>query len=173
MAHRTQAYNAFEVYEDGENLVGIAKVTLPTIPHQTQNINGAGISGNIESVVVGMIDVMNATFNFVSATEDAVRILSPKKHVLTLMASEQYWDTESAEKLFAADKIVILGAPKTLNPGDFAPATTPNVMVEYSVHRYEGYRDGTRLWLIDPFNYICEIGGVDYMADIRKAVGKA
>ena len=53
-----------------------------------------------------------------------------------------------------------------------APAALADTNLEMSVTYYAGYRDGKKLWEIDPFNYICEIGGVDYMADVRKALGK-
>ena len=173
MPRQTEAITEFEVYEDSVNMIGVARVTLPNIPLVTQTINGAGIGGSIEAPVMGHVDVMNATFNFRSYTEDAVRISTPGKHQLTLMASEQYWDPEAVEQDEDPVKIVIIGRPKTTTPGDLAPATTPASTVEYSVSRYEGYRNGQRLWCIDPTNYIHEINGVDYKAKTRKNIGKA
>lgn len=173
MPRQTEAIKEFEVYEDSVNLIGIARVTLPNIPLVTQTINGAGISGSVEAPVRGHVDVMNATFNFRSYTEDAVRIHTPGKHMLTLMASEQYWDTEAAEEDEDPIKINIIGRSKTMTPGDLAPATTPSATVEYSVSRYEGYRNGTRLWCIDPTNNIYEIMGVDYLEKTRKNTGKS
>ena len=40
------------------------------------------------------------------------------------------------------------------------------------MYYFAGYRDGNQLWEIDPWNYICKIGDKDYMADVRKALGK-
>ena len=62
--------------------------------------------------------------------------------------------------------------PKNFTPGDVVPATTSNANGEYSVYYYAAYKDGKQLWEIDQFSYICKIGGTDYMADIRKALGK-
>ena len=67
----------FEVYEDSVNFVGIAQVTLPNINYLTQDITGAGISGTVEAVLIGMIDKMSTTLNFRSATEAAVKLLKP------------------------------------------------------------------------------------------------
>lgn len=43
---------------------------------------------------------------------------------------------------------------------------------EYVVYYFAGYRDGKQLWEVDKRNMKCVIMGKDYMADIRKALGK-
>ncbi len=35
----------FRVYEDGDDLVGVADVTLPTLDAMTETVKGAGIAG--------------------------------------------------------------------------------------------------------------------------------
>ena len=162
----------FEVYEDIVNFVGIAQVTLRNINSLTQDITGAGISGTVEAVLIGMIDKMNATFNFRSATEAAVKLLKPEKHLLDLRVAEQHWDSVGTQRTIQADKYILGVIPKNFTPGDIVPATTSNANGEYSVYYYAAYKDGKQIWEIDQFNYICKIGGVDYMADVRKALGK-
>ena len=41
-----------------------------------------------------------------------------------------------------------------------------------SVNGYAAYKDGETLWEIDKRTMKCNIGGVDYSADLRKALGK-
>ena len=43
----------FRVYEDGDDLVGVADVTLPTLDAMTETVKGAGIAGEVESPVMG------------------------------------------------------------------------------------------------------------------------
>ena len=43
---------------------------------------------------------------------------------------------------------------------------------EYVVYYFAGYRDGKQLWEVDKRNMKCVIMDKDYMADIRKALGK-
>lgn len=162
----------FEVYEDSVNFVGIAQVTLPNINYLTQDITGAGISGTVEAVLIGMIDKMNATFNFRSATDAAIRLLKPEKHLLDLRVAEQHWDSVGAQRTIQADKYIMGVIPKNFAPGNVTPATTSDANGEYSVYYYAAYKDGKQIWEIDQFNYICKIGGVDYMAEVRKALGK-
>ena len=170
--YQPEAYIDFEVYEDATNLIGVAQATLPDISFLSQQITGAGISGNIDAVLIGMIDAMTLAMNFRSATDSATRLLSPTKHNLDLRVAEQYWDTVGAGKGIQADKYVMLVVPKSLKPGVVAPASAADVSGEYSVQYYAANRDGEQLWEIDPWNYVCTINGVDYMADVRKALGK-
>jgi len=172
MAKQPEAYIDFEVYEGKKNFIGVASAVLPNINFLTQQITGAGISGNIEAVLIGMVDAMALTLNFRSATDAAVSLMSPKKHTVELRVAEQYWDTVNQEKHVFADKYVMTVIPKNFNPGNVAPASAADVSGEYSTYYYAGFRDGQKLWEIDPFNYICIIDGVDYMADVRKALGK-
>lgn len=172
MAKQPEAYIDFEVYEDAKNFVGISQVTLPNINFLTQQITGAGISGNVEAVLTGMVDAMSLTLNFRNATDAAVKLMAPRRHNIDLRVAEQNWDTAAIQKTISADKYVLVVIPKNTQPGTVAPASASDASGEYSVYYYAGYKDGVKLWEIDPWNYKCEIGGVDYMKDVRKALGK-
>jgi len=119
-----------------------------------------------------MVDAMSLTLNFRSATDAAVSLMAPKRHNIDLRVAEQNWDTSKIAKTISADKYVMVVIPKSTKPGSVAPASAADASGEYSVYYYAGYKDGKKLWEIDPWNYICNIGGVDYMKDVRKALGK-
>ena len=70
-----------------------------------------------------------------------------------------------------APKHVFIARPKTMTPGDIAPATAANANGRMTVYYWAAYRDGTQLWELDKRNMKCVINGVDYMADVRKALG--
>lgn len=167
-----EAYIDFEVYEGKTNYIGVSEATLPDISFLTQTITGAGISGNIEAVLTGMVDAMNLALKFRSVTDAATKLMTPEKHDIELRVAEQYWNTTGRKKEVMADKYVLVTMPKKTSPGNVAPASAADVSGEYSVYYYAGYKDGKQLWEIDPWNYICKINGVDYMADVRKALGK-
>ncbi len=172
MANKPEGYVNFEVYENSNNYYGLASVQLPNINYLTQQLNGAGIAGNVEAVFIGMVDAMTTTINFRSATGAAVALLKPEKHQLDLRAAEQHWATTGTERPVAADKVVIVVVPKNFTPGTVAPAALADANGEYTTYYYAGYKDGKKLWEIDPYNYICEIDGTDYMAPVRRALGK-
>lgn len=62
--------------------------------------------------------------------------------------------------------------PKDTKPGDLAPMNQSNASGAYSVYYYAAYENGEQLWEIDPINQIFKVKGVDYYADIRKALGE-
>ena len=172
MSKQPEAYIDFEVYEGKTNFAGIARATLPNINFLTQQITGAGIAGNVEAVLTGMVDAMTLGLEFRSATDAAVSLMTPVKHDIDLRVAEQYWNTVKQEKEVLADKYVMTIIPKNFQPGAVAPASAADTSGEYSVYYYAGFKNGKKLWEIDPFNYICNIGGVDYMEPVRKALGK-
>ncbi len=167
-----EAYINFEVYEDGVNFCGMSSATLPDIAFLTQQVSGPGIAGNVDAVLTGMMEAMNLTLNFRNATDAATKLASPQRHNIDLRVAEQHWDTEKVIKGVSADKYIMVAIPKKTSPGSVAPASAADANGEYAVYYYAGYRDGKKLWEIDPWNYICIINGVDYMKDVRKALGK-
>ena len=136
MAKQPEAYIDFEVYEDAKNFIGISQATLPDITFLTQTITGAGISGNVEAVLTGMVEAMSLTLNFRSATDAAVSLMAPKRHNIDLRVAEQNWDTSKIAKTISADKYVMVVIPTTTKPGSVAPASAADSSGEYSVYYY-------------------------------------
>ena len=162
----------FKVYEDKTEYLGVAEVGLPPIAYITQTLTGAGIAGNVEAALIGMVDTMTTTMKFRSCTDAAAKLAKPIAHQLDLRVAEQYFDSVGGQRTVEADKYVVKVIPKTFTPGTIAPATPADANGEYSTIYYAAFKDGKKLWEIDPYNYICIIDGVDYMEPVRKALGK-
>lgn len=169
---RPESYIDFTVYENSKELLGVAKAALPNIKFLTQSISGAGVAGNVEAVLKGMVDAMTLGLDFISATDSAVSLASPVAHKIDLRVAEQQWDTVGAKSLVAANKFVMVVIPKTFTVGSVATASAADASGEFAVYYYAAYKNGKQLWEIDPYNYICKINGVDYMKDVRAALGK-
>ena len=173
MSQQAAAYINLEVYEDSVNLLGVAKVQLPTIAYPTVSISGAGMMGNMNVPLIGMVDAMRATINFLTVTQAAASLAAPRQHLLDLRVAEEFWEVEKAESGMWAEKYVMLVQTKSIAPGTVAPMSAADVSGEFEVYYYAAYRKGKRLWEIDKRNMRCIIGDVDYMADVRRALGKA
>ena len=128
--------------------------------------------GNLEVPYIGMIDNMTMDVEWDTATGDAVKLLTPKKHQLDLRVAEEYWDTQETDVGIWPDKYVTIVRPKGFDPGSISPMTSPGTKSQFVVYYFAAYRNGEQLWEIDKRNMKCVIDGVDYMADIRKALGK-
>lgn len=172
MSKQPETNIIYELYEDGVNFMGLTQATLPNIAFIVTQIQGAGINGNVDVPVTGMMEAMELALNWRSPTEAAKSLAKIKSHHLDLRVAHQYWDTTAAEYGIEADKYVMIARPKAMNPGGLQPATPADTASTFSVVYYAGYKDGQKIWEIDPINYICVIDGVDYFAPIRKALGK-
>ena len=69
-------------------------------------------------------------------------------------------------------KHILVVIPKTDTGGSIAPAAPTNGSGEYAVRYWATYIDGVRTREVDPLNFICYVDGTDYLADVRKALGK-
>ena len=67
------------------------KVQLPTIAYPTVSISGAGMMGNMNVPLIGMVDAMSATINFLTVTQAAASLAAPRQHLLDLRVAEGFW----------------------------------------------------------------------------------
>lgn len=173
MSQQAAAYINLEIYEDSVNLLGTAKVTLPKIEFPTVAISGAGIMGNMDVPLIGMVNAMTVSINFLTVTQAAASLGAPRKHLLDMRVAEEFWEVEQAEAGLWAEKYVMLTQTKSTTPGTVAPMSAADASGEYAVYYYAAYRKGKRLWEIDKRNMRCIFGDTDYMAEVRRALGKA
>lgn len=162
----------FAVYEDSVEYVGMASVTLPNLTSITQTLSGAGIAGNVEVPILGHYDVMTLGLKFRTTTAQSIKLSEPRRHNIDLRAAQQTEDTVTGTVKVQNVKHVLVVVPKTETGGSIAPASPTNGSGEYSVRYWATYIDGVKVREIDPLNYICIVNGVDYLADVRKAIGK-
>lgn len=167
-----ESYINFEVYENAKMFCGVTQATLPNIQFIQQTVSGAGIGGNVETILPGMTEAMNLTLNFRTPTDHAINLCKPVVHNIDLRIAEQVGDTVKGNKSIIADKYVMSVMPKQTNLGNVAPASPADASGEYSVQVLKAYRAGKLVLDIEPYNYKCIIGGVDYLASVRKALGR-
>lgn len=164
--------NTFAVYEDSLEYYGMAEVTLPETATKTGEITGAGIGGAFNSPYVGQIDPMSVTLNFRRTSKAAIRLAEPRNHQLDLRAAQQYWDNTAGRFKTQSVKHVIIGFPTKINLGKIANASPTEGSCEFSVTYFATFIDGEKVTEMDVLNNIYFVNGVDYAADIRKAIGK-
>lgn len=162
----------FAVYEDATEYLGISEVTLPEISNVVEEIQGAGIGGKYESVILGAIEAMSLTLNFRTVTNNAIKLHEPRLHSIDLRAAQQEKDTTAGTTNVVQVKHILVVTPKKLNPGKVATAAAAEVSGEYAVSYYATYIEGKKKLEIDPLNYIYYVNGTDYLEAVRKALGK-
>ena len=164
--------NNFAVYEDATEFYGMAEVTLPEISQIAEEVKGAGIAGAFNGAFVGHVEAMTLTLNFRSVTPDAIKLAEPRNHQIDLRASQQQWDNTAGVFKQVAVKHVLVVTPTKFAPGKLAPAASAEASGEYSVTYFATFIGGVNKMEIDVINFIYFVYGVDYLADVRKALGK-
>ena len=161
----------YMLYEDGIRYLGTTQVTLPNIAYKTAEMTGAGVAGTVETIVLGHINAMSMTINTRTLNKEAIKLSEPRKHTIDLRAVPQENDTSSGTMKTKTVKNTLVITPKTLTGGNYQPASQTDTNVEFAVSYWKQTIDGEKVIEIDPLNYICYINGVDYLADVRKALG--
>lgn len=172
MPNFDQSVINFAIYEDSTEFVGFAKASLPDLTALTQSISGAGIPGNVEAVLLGHYDAMTLGLSFRTTSEHAIKLSEPRRHTIDLRVAQQTEDSVAGVVKIQHVKHIFVVIPKKDAGGSIAPASPTDGSGEYAVRYWATYLDGTKVREIDQFNFICIVNGVDYLADVRKALGK-
>ena len=162
----------FAVYEDANEYLGMAEATLPDLEYLAEEMSGAGIAGNVEEIIIGHLSEMTTTLNFRTVCKAAVRLLEPRTHKLDLRVAQQQMNNRTSETTITGVKHIMRVKPKKTALGKVAAASTADVSGEYATQYYAMYMNGEKVTEIDPLNFICIINGHDYLAEVRKALGK-
>ena len=172
MAKVDETVIGFAVYEDATEYYGMSEVTLPEISNFTEEISGAGMGGKVEAVILGAIEAMTTTLNFRTVTKNAIKLHEPREHKIDLRVAQQNKNTTKGVTEVGRVKHLLTLTPKKLNPGKVATASAAEVSGEYATTYFATYIDGKKMLEIDPLNYIYFVNGKDWLADVRKALGK-
>lgn len=162
----------FAVYEGANEYYGMAEVALPEVATKTEEITGAGIAGAFSGPYAGHVEPMTLTLNFRSVTEAAIKLMEPRTHQIELRAAQQKWNSVSGKNEVDKIKYVLSVVPLKYAPGKVAPSSPADSSGEYSVSYYALFINGQKKFEIDIINFVHEINGVDYLSDVRQALGK-
>lgn len=160
----------FNIYDKNEKMIGVSKVTMPTLQWVSQQMQGAGIAGTVEVIARGMMDAMTLGLDLRMCGEEAYKLTTPEVHTITLRNAEQYEDPVLGQIKVEGIKHVFGVMPKSLNPGSVAQASTHDGSSQFAVRRWACYFNGIRVLEIDQLNGICYMYGVDYRADINAVI---
>ena len=163
----------FACYEDAKEYLGMTEATLPDIEYMSETISGAGIGGELEEVLVGMVSAMTTTLNFRTPNASAIKLTRPGVHKIDLRVAQQRRNSTSGKIDIVQIKHILKLTPKKQGMGTVAPASPADVSGDYATSYFATYIDGKKKTEIDPENFICNIDGKDYLADVRKALGKS
>lgn len=159
------------MYENGGALIGIAKVTMPTIKYKTVTASGAGLMGDVTIPLAAMIEAMTFNIQFSSVTDAAVQLGTNEWHDVALYAADQYFDSVSRKEEIEQNRFELSIRPTETSAGTIATASAADASGVYSVCKYTVYKNGAKVIDIDQFSQQHDVNGVDNAAPVRKAMG--
>jgi len=160
-------------YDRGQTMIGIADVALPNLAYITEEIQGAGIAGSIDSPVVGHFQSLVTTVNWRSLFEANIPYIAPRTYHFDFRGSVQMYDQNSGALVSRAVAAVMRVMPKSLNLGTLNTAQQMGTAGEFEISYLKLSVERKEILEIDKFSFKCRIAGVDYLAKVRQDLGLA
>lgn len=163
----------FAVYEGGTDYLGIARVQLPNYNYKTHTVNGVGIAGDVTVPVLGHMDAMTCTIEFLDSPTSARVLNEMRRHIIDIRCAHEAYNPTTGEHEVHAYKHILEIAPLQMTQGNLAPHSQQATQNQYTVYKSEDYIDGALVQKYDPLNYVhIDNSGTDRLADVRTALGK-
>lgn len=162
----------FRTYWEGDNMVGVADVELPSLEAMSEEITGAGIAGAVDSPTLGHFSSMTTTINLRTIPGFVGRISQQRAHQFDFRGSQQIYNASSGQYETVAVRCVMKATPKNIELGSFNPGQQTETSKEYEVNYLKMWVGGEEQVEIDKFNFICRIGGEDVLASVRRDLGQ-
>ncbi len=162
---------AFRVYNDANDLLGVATVDLPELQAMTDTVSGAGIAGEVDSPVLGHYQSMACTLHWRTIEAAAMGLAAQKTHALELRGSQQMYDAGAGEYSTVPVRIVLRAIPKNVSLGSFEPGSGTDTSSEFEVVYIKIVVSGKELVEIDKYNYIAKFNGADALQQVRADLG--
>jgi len=159
------------VYQDGNDLLGVADADLPDLEYMSETVKGAGVAGEVESPTIGHFQKMTLKLSWRTVTKPLIFLAKPKIHALDLRGAIQVCDPANGELKVKALRVAVRTLPKKTGLGKMEMGGAGDASNEFEVIYIKIDLDGETLAEIDKYNYICIIDGTDYLAEVKKALG--
>lgn len=159
--------NNFRIYANGNLYIGIAEVTLPPIVNQTDELRGGALAGPIMVPVIGHFEDYTLTMTFFAPFPGCSEFLAQRSHNISCHSVVQYVDQQTAAYSKQPWNYLFVCSPKEFNPGRLQQGAKPDMTISRSVVAYQIFNNDRRIFYSDKPNMICEVDGVDYLAQDR------
>jgi P2 family phage contractile tail tube protein len=165
--------NVFKVYdtETGRPLDGTVTVELPSFELMTETFKGAGVAGEVNVPVPGVMSALTATINCPVIYGDITRFMELGTTRTIDLRNEvivQNPDNHAQEKV--PNRWVLKGPLSGSNPGSVEQGAAGDATITMQVYYAHHWLDGDEILEWDVFKYIYTVNGKDLMAETRQNI---
>ena len=161
----------FKVYLNDEDLLGIAEGTIPALEAMTSEVKGAGVAGVVESIVLGHFNSTTLSLTWRTVTNDFMKLYAHKTNNIDLYASLQRYDAGLGEYKTEQLHVYLKATTKTSTPGNLVVGDNMDTQTEFEITYMMIELDHKERVLLDKYNYVYRVDGVDYLAGVRADLG--
>lgn len=161
----------FTAYKDGSAIIGVTDIKLPSIEFLTDTVSGAGISGELETPILGHVKSMSTSFKSRTVTNDIIKLAAQSAHQIDFRGSQQVYDSATGTYSTVPIRVTMKLMPKKVDLGNFQVAKPTDSDSEFEVLYIKIFLDGKEVLEIDKLNFICSIDGNDILASVRSDIG--
>lgn len=161
----------FRVYNDSNDLLGVATVELPEIEAMSDTVSGAGIAGEVESPILGHYSSMTTTLSWRTIEKAAMTLAAQKSHAVEIRGSQQIYDAANGVYSTVPVRVSMRITPKTVSLGSFEPGATTDTEQEFEVLYLKVFINGKAVLEIDKYNYVAKFGDEDLLQSVRADLG--
>ncbi len=161
----------FNVYSDDSRLLGVADGNFPSLEFITTEIKGSGIAGTLDSPGGGMFSSIVVSLNWRTTTRDFMQLAIPGSHTLDLYAELLNYNAGLGEYESESLHIYMKAFTKKLDMGKLSDMESQEGNTEHEVYFMKIDINNSEQLLIDKYNYIYRVQGIDYLADTRRNIG--
>ena len=162
----------FAVYIDGFDESGIADGTLPSLEAMTSEVKGAGIAGVVDSIVLGHFGSTTLSLKWRAAPSNFYVLANQVTHDLDIYGAVQEFDAGSGVIKSTPMHVFCKALTKKNTLGNLVVGDSQESETEHEVYFIKVEYDHTERIMLDKFNYIYRVNGTDYLAEVRRALGK-
>lgn len=155
----------------GVEFLGTTDVELPKFDPMTEKVSGAGIAGEFDSPVVGHFQSQVIKLKWRTPTARALGLLAPVDHLIQLYGAIQVRDSEAGRIVTQQVLLQVSGPMKSFGLGNFEVGKPTAAESEIECAKLDLKIDGVPLVELDKFNSVFKVAGVDYLRDVRIAMG--
>ena len=162
----------FAVYTEFGELYGLAEGTLPNVELMTSEVKGAGIAGVLESPGIGQIGSVTCELTWRNRTRNWSNLIIPTAHILDMYSAEVDFDAGLGIYITRSVHLFMRAVTKGYDAGKLAVSESTETKTTHEIYVMKLDIDNAEQFMIDKFNYIYRIKGIDYMQGVRTALGK-
>lgn len=162
--------NNFNVYKDGNQLIGVAgEITLPDFEAVTESISGAGILGEFEAINPGQFGAQEFEIPFRLCYGDIYQLLGNQPVTLTLRGAMQIANG-SGETDFKGIRVIVQGAAKKFTGGTVSAGKPTSSSVTLALTYIKVEVDGKTEIELDKLNSRYVVNDNDVLTPIRELI---